>query len=299
MNAEKINLNDYIQSGEGFNGASYDSKSDPNIMVKLYSENYPVEPIYAELEVAQKVYSIGVPSPEPGTIVTDGKRIGIRFRRIIGKRSFSRMLADEPERVEAYSRLFAKNCKKLHSIECPDGMFPNAKEQFLHFVDTNQNFNDSEKKVISDFIKSVPDSKTALHGDMHIGNIICTLPKGAPIDSKFDTYFIDLGYFSYGFPLFDLGMFQNICYASSPEFVLNDMHITQEFARELWKYFIDEYFFADDKLGEKYFGKGCTYESVDKALQKYTAVKIMFIGFNMGGKLPDNFETYVRKAFNL
>ena len=50
---EKINLQDYVQSGEGANGASYDCLSDPDVMVKLYNMSYPLQPVYDELEVAR------------------------------------------------------------------------------------------------------------------------------------------------------------------------------------------------------------------------------------------------------
>ena len=219
MEAVKINLDDYVQSGAGYNGASYDMKSDPNVMVKLYNEDYPKQPIIDELEVARKVYELGVASPEPGCLVTDGKRLGIKFRRIVGKRSFSRMLADEPERTEEYARIFARTCKKLHATECPKGIFPEAKEQFIDFVKWAKELSESEKKVIIDFINSVPECNTALHGDMHIGNAITTLAKGADLNSKYDIYFIDLGYFSRGCPLYDVGMFYNVCNVSDDNFI--------------------------------------------------------------------------------
>ena len=36
MEAIKITLNDYILSGGGANGESYDHKTDPSVMLKLY-----------------------------------------------------------------------------------------------------------------------------------------------------------------------------------------------------------------------------------------------------------------------
>ena len=37
MEAIKINLEDYIHSGEGANGESFDHRTDPSIMMKLYN----------------------------------------------------------------------------------------------------------------------------------------------------------------------------------------------------------------------------------------------------------------------
>ena len=96
MEPIKIDLNDYVRTGEGANGASFNHKTDPSIMMKLYFRNF--EAAALELELAQKVYNLGIPTPEPGDLVTDGKQMGIRFRRIEGKKSYSRACGDNPER---------------------------------------------------------------------------------------------------------------------------------------------------------------------------------------------------------
>lgn len=287
MNAELINLEDYRQSGEGANGASYDSISDPEIMVKLYNETYPVQPIFDELEVARKVYALGVPSPEPGVIVTDGKRLGIRFRRIVGKRSFSRMFADEPERAEEFAREMARHCKALHSLECPEGVFPDAKQQFREMLAQLSCLSEAQRAFLGRLVDGMPDGKTALHGDMHMGNIITTLPKGAPLSTPHETYFIDLGYFAQGTPIIDLGMMANICQYSTEEFVSHDMHISKALAGRIYDFFIDEYFFAADAIAEKWFGPGQTLASIKEKLRKAYCVKAILITFNLGFLLPE------------
>lgn len=298
MDIERIDMNDYVRTGEGANGASYDCISDKSVMVKLYNPDYPVDPIYSELEVARKVYDLGVPSPEPGVLVTDGERIGIRFRKVIGKRSYSRVFAGEPERIEEYAREFAGLCKQLHSTECPEGFFPEAKPQFLHLLEASKTFNESEKSVIADFIRNVPDAVTALHGDMHFGNALTTLPVGAPLSDSHDICFIDLGYFARGCPFFDMGMMLNICLISDEDFRFHDFHITGEQTAEIWKYFVDEYFFGPDKLAEKYFGPGQTIDSVTKAMEPYAAVKLFLVEYNLGF-MPPHYVTFIRKVFNL
>ncbi|MBQ5379727.1 MAG: hypothetical protein IIU10_05905, partial [Paludibacteraceae bacterium] len=108
-----IDLNDYVRTGEGANGASFNHKTDPSIMMKLYLRNF--ESARTELEMAKKVYELGIPSPEPGELVTDGERLDIRFRRIDGKKSYSRACGDDPEHTEEYAREFAQMCLQLHN----------------------------------------------------------------------------------------------------------------------------------------------------------------------------------------
>lgn len=288
MDAKLIDLEkDYRQSGEGANGASYDCISEEDVMVKMYFPSYPVGPIFDELEVAKKVYELGIPSPEPGEIVTDGERLGIRFRRIAGKRSFSRMFADEPERTEEFAREMARWCKKLHAVECPEGMFPDAKGQFRNMLAQLKGITEQERAFLGSLIDSMPDAKTALHGDMHFGNIITTLPKGAPLSEPHETLFIDLGYFAQGHPLLDLGMMPCVCLYSSEEFIFHDMHIHKDQAQQVFDFFVDEYFFAEDALAQKWFGAGTTLADVKEILRRSYCVKSILVAFNIGSPLPE------------
>ena len=158
-----IDMNEYVRTGEGANGASYDHKTDPSIMMKMYFRNF--EAAALELELAQKVYGMGIPTPEPGDLVTDGERIGIRFKRMPGKRSYSRACGDEPERVEEYAREFARMCKHLHSIHVDTTQFENVKDRLYAMLDANPFFTDEQKSKIHDFIAAAPDADTAIHGD--------------------------------------------------------------------------------------------------------------------------------------
>ena len=87
MEAIKISLSDYTLSGGGFNGESYDFKADPSVMLKLYFPGKIQQPL-DEMNLARKVYDMGIPTPEPGEyVVTEDGRYGIRFKRILGKKS--------------------------------------------------------------------------------------------------------------------------------------------------------------------------------------------------------------------
>lgn len=304
--AKLLNMADLVQSGEGANGASYDLVSDPSMMVKLYNEGYDTSTIFTELDAARKVYELGIPSPKPGELVTDGVRYGIMFRRIVGKRSYSRMLADEPERYDEFAREFARYCKMIHTTECPEDMFPDAKPQFLHLLQADKVFNDHQKAVMADFIKSMPDSNTALHGDMHMGNAISTLPFGAPLSTPHDVYFIDLGYFAHGCPLLDLGMLMNICLISDDGFRFHDFHIHREVTAPFWASFVDEYFFGPDKAGVKWFGPAAdpavsgfdaALKAVYEGMLPYYSIKMLLVEYNLNGFLPDPYPEVIRSTF--
>ena len=87
MEPIKISLNDYVLSGGGANGESYDHRTDPTVMLKLYFPGKIQQPL-DEMNLARKVFDMGIPTPEPGDyVVTEDGRYGIRFRRIAGKKS--------------------------------------------------------------------------------------------------------------------------------------------------------------------------------------------------------------------
>lgn len=293
---EKIDISAYVQTGEGANGCSYDSLSDPDEMLKLYNKDYPEEPIYTELEMVRKVYDLGIPSPEPGNLVTDGERLGIRFRRIRGKRSHARAVSQEPERVREYAVEFARMCKNLHTVVCPDGYFPDAKIQFMHLLDADRTFSDSERGKIREFLLSLPDSDTVLHGDMHFGNTLTTLQKGEPMSKEHGTYFIDLGYFARGYPLLDLGMLYNVCLIADEEFRQSNMHMGRELSSKFWNCFVDEYFFGPEKLAEKYFGPGTDRAGVDRGMRPVSCLKLFLVEFNLGF-MPPHYEAFIRDTF--
>ena len=258
MKAELINLEDYDYSGEGANGASYNHKTDPRFMLKLYNTSKPLDFITSELERAKKVYDLGIPSPKPGVLVTDGERYGIRFERILNKRSFSRAVGDDPsdENIRFRAREFAKMCKLLHGTECPDGMFENVKDVYKRDLKYSF-FSDEEKKKVAEFIDSVPDARTAIHGDLQFSNAIT---------DGTNNYFIDLGDFAYGNPLFDLGMVLMCCKYSDDAFIEEVFHMKKATSTKFWEHFVPEYF--DGRM---------TPDQAEKMLRPFAGLKSIII----------------------
>ena len=260
MEAKLINLDDYVRTGEGANGASYNHKSDPNIMMKMYFRNF--EAAALELEVAKKVYEMGIPTPEPGDLVTDGKQMGIRFRRIEGKKSYSRACGDHPERAEEYGREFAQMCKKLHSVHVDTTRFENVKDRLYKMLDANPDFTPEQKQKIRAFIEAAPDTDTAIHGDLQFGNGIFT----EDANGKRTSYFIDLGDFCYGYPMFDIGMVYLCCCLNDESWTQEVNHMSNATAARFW-----------DGFAAEYFGPDANMEEVMKEVKIYAGLKTLII----------------------
>ena len=254
-----IDMNDYIRTGEGANGASYNHKTDPDIMLKMYFRNFDAAAL--ELERAQKVYKMGIPSPEPGDLVTDGNQVGIRFRRIEGKKSYSRACGDDPEHTEEYAREFAQMCKQLHSIHVDTTQFESVKDRLYKFLADNPFFTPEQKEKIRAFIAAAPDADTAIHGDLQFGNGIFTDKDG--VRKK---YFIDLGDFCYGYPMFDIGMVYLCCCLNDEAWTMEVNHMSNATAARFW-----------DAFATEYFGPEADMEEVMKEVRIYAGLKTLIV----------------------
>jgi uncharacterized protein (TIGR02172 family) len=266
MEAIKISLDDYVLSGGGFNGESYDHKTDPSIMLKLYFPGKIQQPL-DEMILARKVYELGIPTPEPGEyVVTEDGRYGIRFHRIVGKMSYSRAAGDHPENVQQYAEEFAQMCLQLHSTHVDITKFENIKDRYFRLLTENQFFTSEEKEKIRKFIAEVPETDTAIHGDLQFSNAIFVGEH---------RYFIDLGDFCYGHPNFDVGMMYLCCILDGESYLQEFFHMSKATAVRFWEAF-----------ATAYFGKGRSLEDIAEEIMPFAGLKTIIIERDTGKPMP-------------
>ena len=266
MDPIKISLDDYILSGGGANGESYDHKTDPSVMLKLYFPGKVQQPL-DEMMLARKAFEMGIPTPEPGDyVVTEDGRYGIRFRRIPGKVSYSRATGEHPENVDLYAREFAGMCLHLHATHLDTTQFESVKHRYFRLLEENPFFTAAEKDRIGRFIADTPDEDTAIHGDLQFSNAIFAGDK---------RYFIDLGDFCWGNHLFDLGMVYLCTNLSPAPFIEETFHMPKPLAVEFWRHFVPAYFGEDRPLAD-----------VDEQIRPYAGLKTLIIERDMGEPMP-------------
>lgn len=267
MEAIKISLDDYVLFGGGANGESYDHREDPSLMLKLYFPGKVQQPL-DEISLARKVYDMGIPTPEPGDyVVTEDGRYGIRFRRIPGKKSYSRATGDEPGKVAQYAEEFAEMCLKLHSIHVDTAQFENVKDRYYRLLAANPFFTSGEKDRIARFISDVPDENTAIHGDLQYSNAIFAGDR---------RYFIDLGDFCWGNHLFDVGMVYLCCYLSNEEFILDTFHMPKSLAMKFW-----------DCFAPVYFGKDIPLKAIEEMILPFAGLKTLIVERDTNRPMPE------------
>lgn len=112
-NYVQINLEDYTQSGEGGTALTYNRK-DGSSLAKLFTPGLQADTAAREFHVSQIVYNLGISSPKPIRLITDGTRYGAEYELIAPKRSFTRIISEEPEQLEPLSLRFAQQIGRAH-----------------------------------------------------------------------------------------------------------------------------------------------------------------------------------------
>lgn len=236
MDYRSIDISSWIQEGEGGNGKTYSHPDNPGVLLKVnkFANLNDEAAMKREVEMAQHVLALGLTTPKMYEIVRVGDCFGMTFERIQGKKSLARICADEPSRIGEIASLLAAEGKQLHATPCDIAFFPSRKELTLKAIDTVTFVDETDKQKMRDFVEELADETTCVHGDFQMGNLIVS-GEGKP-------YWIDLGWFNHGTPLFDLGHLYLLCNVYSQFQALRDItHMTQEQLLAFWDAFATAY----------------------------------------------------------
>lgn len=242
QDCKKINLNEYTPSGEGGTAITYKHNSR-NSLAKLYNNGFDADAAIEEFKVAQAVYDLGIPTPKPYRLVTDGERLGAEYEFITGKRSFARILSQEPEKMQEIAEAFAKAARALHSTKADTARLTSIRELLRSFYLGSDTVTPEYRERALAFLDKIQESETCVHGDLHIGNIITDGNR---------TLWIDIGQFGYGAPEWDLGWFWTMTHNLGDRRADFLLHLTQETLVTFWDAFLPAYLGTNDSaaLGE-------------------------------------------------
>ena len=255
---EKINLEDYVQTGEGGTAQAY-TRKDGKSLAKLYNPGFEADKVVGEFLTARIVFEMGISTPEPYRLVTDGERFGAEYELIRNKRSFARILSEEPERLEEISLTFARAARELHAHKADTARLHSYKEVLIRFYQEKERVPEEYKRLALAFLEKVPEADTCLHGDLQIGNIITDGDR---------TLWIDVGEFSHGVPQWDISILWTMAHNMKADRSVNLFHITPEMFNKHWNTFLPAYLGTTDP-GE--------LEAFTKSLFPFYAVKVPYV----------------------
>ena len=168
---QAINLEDYVQTGEGGTAITYNNKNGKTL-AKLFTPGWAADTAAREFRINQVVYESGLPTPQPIRLITDGTRFGAEYELISPKRSFARIISEEPDQLVPLSERFARLTRQIHEKPADTQRLPDIKEIIITWIDKFESLPADLKERFHRFLALVPSSPTCLHGDLHIGNII-------------------------------------------------------------------------------------------------------------------------------
>ena len=269
MDYEKINLDDYVKTGEGGQGVAYTHKTDKRL-AKLYNPGFEADVALEEFKAASAMYEIGVPTPRPYRMVTDGERVGAEYELVENKRSFARIISQEPDKMEEVSLTFARVARELHSIKADTAKLPSMKKRMQEFYLKEGVVPGFLRDRVLPILDSIPDTPICLHGDMQIGNIIT--------DGRRNLW-IDIGQCAYGVPEWDISLCWRVSQIADPKMTDNLFHLTPEQMKQHWNIFAPAYYeLAPQEMG-----------SIIKRILPYAAIKSAYMYYLTFHKpIPDD-----------
>ena len=225
--------------GRGANGTIY--RIDQDNVVKVYNNADALADIQHEREVAKLALILGVPTAISYDVVKVGESYGSVFE-LLNARSFSKILANEPEKLDWCVQEYVKMLKTIHETVVPKGKLPDMKETVLGWVRFLQDYlpEPAAKKLLA-MVEAVPHDDHMLHGDYHTKNLEL---------QNDEVLLIDMDTLAVGHPIFELASIYNAFIGFSEL----DHSIIQRFqgfdfetAQTFWHRFLNAYLGTSDE----------------------------------------------------
>ena len=225
--------------GEGANGKVY--RIDRDNVVKTYKNADALSEIQHEREVAKLALILGVPTAISYDVVRVGDSYGSVFE-LLNARSFAKILAAEPERMDFCVQEYVQMLKKIHGITVPEGKLPAANRKVLAAIDRlKDKLPDGLGAKLQRMVQEIPDRDTMIHGDFHTKNIVL---------AGDEVLLIDMDTLSVGHPIFEFVPMYNAYVGYSeydPEIVLHFQGYPAETARKFWHDSLAAYLRTEDE----------------------------------------------------
>lgn len=224
---KNISIEGAEEIGRGANGVVY--RIDDDNVVKVYYDSNALDDIRKEREIARKALILGIPTAISYDIVRIGDKYGSVFE-LLKAVSFSKILADEPEKMDWCVKEYVDLLKQIHRTVVPKGELPDLRETVIGWAEFIQDHLPKEpaEKLLA-MVKAVPYTDHMLHGDYHTKNVELV---------NNEVLLIDMDTLSVGDPVFELGSMFNafVGYSEYDHNVIKEFQgLDFETGTEFWK----------------------------------------------------------------
>ena len=186
---------------------------------------------------------MGIPTAISYDVVTCGTRTGIVFE-MLNAEIFSAVINKDLDNLDQHAKTLSDVAKTLHCAKGDPAILPNMKARFRGYINQMEEYLPPQDiALLMRNLESIPDSETCVHFDLHCSNIM--IQNGMPI-------IIDMGDFSIGSYLFDVGLMYTLYGAQELELIMKATKIPNDKGLEIWKSF-EQHYFADKSEQERAF----------------------------------------------
>lgn len=225
--------------GRGANGTIY--RIDKDNVVKVYNNADALEEIRHEREVARKALVLGIPTAISYDVVKVGDSYGSVFE-LLNARSFSKILAEEPEKMDWCVEEYVKLLEKIHGTLVPKGDLPDIRETVIGWAQFMQDYLPPEagKKLLA-LVRAVPHDDHMIHGDYHTKNVELTGD---------EVLLIDMDTLAVGHPIFELASMYNAFVGYSEydhDMILQFQGFDRETSVTFWNKVLARYLHTDEE----------------------------------------------------
>lgn len=233
MDFKQIEIDGLVPFAKGATGECFRVGEDQ--ILKLYYDGFPKERALLEKRNARTAFVAGIPTPISFDAVTVNGRYGIIYE-MISARTLSEQLQESPERSEEIGQELAHLALSIHNATVKEKDFPRSSEKIAKSLPHATYLDEKTRENVENFMQKLDEAQTYTHGDFHTNNIMQT---------RDGIMLIDMGSFSVGSPLFDLGVL-HFSFFESPESVTGEVSsfngLDRKTREAVWDSFEKEYF---------------------------------------------------------
>jgi len=224
--------------GSGFTSKVY--RLDADTIIKVYDTKVPLQKITREIDLAKKAFLAGLPTAISYDLVRCEEAYGVVFEMIDNAVPACKVLAEN--NFAAFDDImfkFAKMMQLMHSTEVSDSDgFPSVKEIWLDWADGMKNYYTAEESnFLHKMVAAIPDRKTIVHCDFHLGNALYR---------NGEIIIIDMADIGFAHPIIDFATGAFHALYSSQERIQNALSLSQENILRFWDALLTKYFRTND-----------------------------------------------------
>lgn len=225
--------------GQGANGKVY--RIDPDTVVKVYLNPDSLADIEHERDVARKALVLGIPTAISYDVVKVDDHYASMFE-LLNAKSFSKLLAETPENIDEYAKMYIDLLKLIHSTEVPAGQLPDQREIAIGWTEFLKDHLPKELyEKLHKMMLEIPHDDHMIHGDYHTKNIML---------QNDEVILIDMDTLAIGHPVLEMGSMYNAYIGFNmldKNNVLSFLGFPYEVAEAFWQKSLALYYGTDDK----------------------------------------------------